>query len=127
MSDSTQPKFLPIGKKYKTAEPLHVILSDVPQVQHWIDIPADYSFDGATIPRCLWSLIGSPFDPQYMLAACVHDWYCEHTSQCYESRAIGDGVFFRLLAKAGVPKWKRSLMFLGVRLNSWFFYGRKAK
>jgi hypothetical protein len=119
-------KFMPCGELYETAEPLFVDLSDVTQVCHRVDIPQGYRFDGATIPRFLWSMIGSPFDPRFMLAACVHDWYCEHTSKCYESRAIGDGVFFRLLAKAGVPKWKRSLMFLGVRLNSWFFYGRKA-
>jgi hypothetical protein len=124
MSDSDKPKFIPVGGLYATAEDLRVELSEVPQVSHSVLIPAGYTFDGASIPRWLWSLIGSPFEPELMLAACVHDWYCEHTSQHYESRAIGDSVFFMLLRKAGVPVWRRRIMFLGVRANSFWFYGR---
>lgn len=111
----------------RTVATVFAPLRRIEGVIHWIEIPAGYRFDGASIPRCLWSLIGGPFDPQFALAACIHDWYCEHTSECYESRVIGDAVFFYLLRLAGVPKWKRTLMFLGVRLNSWFFYGRKSK
>lgn len=124
MSD---PQFIPMGDKYATAADLHVNISDVPQVQHWVHIPKGYVFDGASIPRSMWSVIGSPFEPRLMKAACVHDWYCEHTSHCYESRAIGDSVFFKLLAEAGVSPWRRRIMFVGVRLNSFWFYGRNLK
>lgn len=119
--------FLPSGSRYQTADDVEVVLSGVDQVLHWVSIPAGYTFDGASIPRCLWSLIGSPFDPDLILAACVHDWYCEHTANCYQSRVIGDAVFFYLLTKAGVARWRRVVMYLGVRLNSFWFYGRFAK
>ena len=119
--------FTPSGSGYQTADDLEVILSGVDQVLHWVTVPAGYHFDGASIPRCLWSLIGSPFDPDLILGACVHDWYCEHSANCYQSRVIGDAVFFYLLTKAGVAHWRRVLMYLGVRLNSFWFYGRFAK
>ncbi len=97
-------------------------------VFHAVQIPAGYRFDGASIPRLAWSVIGAPFDPQYCLAACVHDYYCEHSHESgdYQARVIGDAVFFALLAKANVPRWRRVLMYLAVRLNSWWFYGRHA-
>lgn len=116
--------FLPSGDKYQTGGTIYVNIEDVDQVTHCISVPTGYRFDGASIPRLLWSLIGSPFEPDLMVAACVHDWYCEHTANSYQSRVIGDAVFFYLLAKAGVPRWRRVVMYLGVRLNSYWFYGR---
>lgn len=123
----TPPAFVPYGTVYQTAGELHVVLSNVDRVFHWVTIPPGFRFDGASIPRCLWSLIGSPFEPDLMQAACVHDWYCEHTAGCYQSRVIGDAVFFYLLTRAGVPRWRRVLMYLGVRLHSFWTFGRFAK
>jgi hypothetical protein len=108
-------------------EDLEVSISKVPQVQYVVRIPAGYTFNGASIPKSCWLLIGTPFQPDYQLAACVHDWFCEHTADDYQSRVIGDATFFKLLTDANVPKWRRVLMYLGVRLNSFWFYGRKAK
>lgn len=127
LTTETPPAFVPDGNRYQTAGELHVVLSHVDQVFHWVTIPPGFRFDGASIPRCLWSLIGSPFEPDLMQAACVHDWYCEHTAECYQSRVIGDAVFFYLLTRAGVPRWRRVLMYLGVRLHSFWTFGRFAK
>jgi hypothetical protein len=108
-------------------EDLEVKVSEVPQVEYVVKIPAGYTFDGASIPKIAWLVVGSPFEPDFQLAACVHDWFCEHTADDYQSRVIGDATFFKLLTDANVPKWRRVLMYLGVRLNSFWFYGRKAK
>ncbi len=107
----------------KTLSTIFVTLRHQDGITHWSRY---LQATDSTEPRfqLAWSLIGGPFDPQFALAACIHDWYCEHTSDCYESRVIGDAVFFYLLRLAGVPKWKRTIMFLGVRLNSWWRYGR---
>ena len=123
----TPPAFIPDGDRYQTACELTVAIGNVPGTVHVVIIPRGYIFDGASIPRCLWSLIGSPFEPDLMQAACVHDWYCEHTTGCYQSRVIGDAVFFYLLTRAGVPRWRRVLMYLGVRLHSFWTFGRFAK
>lgn len=127
ISTEMRPAFLPVGDRYMTGGELHVVISGVDQVMHWVSIPPGYYFDGASIPRWLWSFIGSPFEPDLMTAACVHDWYCDHSSECYQSRVIGDAVFFYLLTKAGVARWRRVLMYLGVRLHSFWAYGRFAK
>ena len=108
----------------KTIASVFATVSHFDGVVHWVDIPVGYEFDGASIPRFAWSIIGAPFEPDFIKAACVHDWYCEHTPDDYQSRVIGDAVFFKLLRDAGVPKWRRTLMFLGVRIHSWWNYGR---
>lgn len=122
--------FEPHGPRHmRTTREVTVTIGHIPGVSHVVTIPVDYRFDGASIPRAAWSIIGAPFEPDFCLAACVHDWYCEHSHECgdYQARVIGDAVFFWLLAKAGVPCWKRVAMYLAVRLNSWWFHGRKAK
>lgn len=107
-------------KNMRTTDNVLVVVTDAHGIRHEINIPPGYSFDGASIPRAIWSFIGHPFDPTYTLAACVHDWYCDISSLSgdYQVRVIGDAVFFALLARAGVPSWKRSLMYCAVRLYS---------
>lgn len=107
---------------------LELKVLDLPGVEYVVRIPAGFTFDGATIPKVFWLIIGTPFDPRFQLAACIHDWFCVKSVEFkdYQARVIGDATFFKLLADAKVPKWKRALMYVGVRLNSFWFYGRKA-
>ena len=119
--------FEPAGDHlYRTVRMLRVHATSLPGVRHTVVIPAGFEFDGATIPKAAWAIIGSPFQPDFMVAACVHDWYCVHSLQmrCYQSRVIGDAVFFKLLADAGVPRWKRTLMYAAVRANTIVRYRR---
>jgi hypothetical protein len=78
-----------------------------------IAIPAGYHWDGATIPRPCWAIIGHPIDPQFALASLAHDWFCEH-SATRPIRVMGDAVFLWLLRDAGVPAWRHYAMFLAV-------------
>jgi len=78
-----------------------------------IAIPAGYHWDGATIPRPCWSIIGHPTDPQFALASLAHDWFCEH-SETRPIRVMGDAIFLWLLRHAGVPAWRHYAMFLAV-------------
>jgi len=91
-------------------------------ITHRVKLPVGYVFDGASIPRCVWSVIGHPFDPSFVVAACVHDWYCDQAKaqHDYQLRVIGDAVFFALLTKAGVPGWKRAAMYIAVRCHAFF-------
>ena len=86
-------------------------------ITHTVTLPRGYVFDGASIPRLAWSMIGHPFDPSFLVAAAVHDWYCDQAAQThdYQLRVIGDAVFFALLRRAGVSWLKRSAMYLAVR------------
>jgi hypothetical protein len=122
--------FTPAGSgKMRVTHEIYEQITYLHGVCHTVNIPPGYTFDGATIPRLAWIFIGAPFDPDFCLAACCHDWYCDESlkSKDYQARVIGDAVFFALLAKAGVPQWKRTAMYLAVRLNSWWRYGRVSR
>lgn len=108
--------------RMRLTEAVNVVVTDAYGIDHKVSIPQGFSFDGASIPRPVWSFIGHPFDSAFALAACVHDWYCDISALTgdYQTRVIGDAVFFALLARAGVPAWKRSLMYVAVRTYSFF-------
>lgn len=118
--------FQPDGPRYmRVTTPIWEDITNLPGILHAVEIPVGYRFDGASIPRLAWAIIGPPFEPDFCLAACVHDYYCDHSHEIgdYQARVIGDAVFFALLKKAGVPRWRRVLMYMAVRLNSWWFHG----
>ena len=75
------------------------------------------SWDGATIPRAFWSIIGHPLSTEFRWASYWHDRLCED-SRTIEDRTLADALFLKLLADAGVAKWRRLAMWLAVR-----FYG----
>lgn len=45
---------------------------------------------------------------------------------CYSERVLGDAVFFKLLRDYEVPRWKRTLMYIGVRVQGRFTWRKKA-
>ena len=80
-----------------------------------------YSWDGASIPRCLWWLFGKPLSPEFRLASLWHDRLCE-LAECVEDRVIADAVFLRLLRDAGVSEWRRLAMWTGVRVYCFYVW-----
>ena len=86
--------------------------------------PRMYTWDGASIPRPLWRIIGKPLDPRFALASLVHDWICEH-AETRPQRVFGDAVFLWLLRDAGVPAWRHYAMWLAV--SAWRRFVWRAK
>lgn len=124
MTDTNSILVEPAGpNRVRVVENICYAVAVYPGCLFGLEVPAGYEFDGASIPRALWSLIGSPFEPDYLKAACFHDWICEHAVR-YTHRTAGDEVFLQLLTDAGVPYWRRAVMFLGVRICSWTQRGR---
>jgi hypothetical protein len=80
-----------------------------------IPIPKGFKFDGASIPKAFWQLIGTPFDPDFIDAARTHDY-------CFLTRCVGFKManiqFYEDLKHAGVSAWKRQAMYQAV--NSMF-------
>ena len=74
-------------------------------------IPKDFEFDGASIPRIFWRIIGEPFDTKFIEASLVHDYLCR-IRYC---RKGADRKFRALLLKAKVKKWRATLMYVSVR------------
>ena len=77
-----------------------------------ITINKGFDFDGASIPKPLWSIIGSPFTGNYVRAALFHDglYAC-----CTLDRKLSDEIFLDLMKEDGVGYFKRYSMYLAVR------------
>ena len=77
-------------------------------------IPKGYCFDGATIPRFLWRVIGSKTDNTFLIAALIHDILCENHGYVNNDRNFSSKVFRALLISGGVGKVKAQVMYLAV-------------
>lgn len=73
-------------------------------------IPKGYKFDGATIPRFLWRIVGSNTQPEFLVGALVHDQLCEHHQYVGGDRRLSTLVFRALIEQAGVSKFKARIM-----------------
>ena len=77
----------------------------------WIDVPADYITDLASVPRVLWSVF--PPHGRYAKAAIVHDYLY---SNALGTKQWADSVFLEAMTVLNVPRWRRTAMYWAVRL-----------
>ena len=84
-----------------------------------ITVYKDFDFDGASIPRIFWTLIGSPTTGKYTKAACLHDAF--YASRVF-SRKQSDDLFLEAMKADGVGMIKRNLIYSAVRLGGWKAY-----
>lgn len=102
-------------KPFINKKELHVILYDYDTIaKYTFTIPKDYIWDGASIPRFFWRLIGSKTDPRFLIPSLIHDVLCENHSYVNNDRYFADKVFERLLHVSDVPAFSRWLMFHSV-------------
>ncbi len=96
-------------------EDLCILLEDVSikSNQYTIYIKKGFDFDGASIPRIFWSIIGNPISGKFNIAALVHD--ALYASQ-FIDRKICDEIFLNLMKVYNVSYLKRYSMFNAVRL-----------
>ncbi|MGH8437116.1 MAG: DUF1353 domain-containing protein [Pseudomonas sp.] len=86
----------------------------------WVNVPAGYLTDGASVPQVLWSLI--PPWGAYGQAAVVHDLVCEYLSITVDgqphavTRAECDAILLEAMAVLGVPVLKRQAIYQAVSL-----------
>lgn len=77
--------------------------------------------DGASIPRCLWTLVGPRFAPDTFPAALAHDaLYIAHLCK----RVEADAVFLDLLEECGCSWLKRRAYWAAVRVAGWIPRGK---
>lgn len=76
-----------------------------------IRVTAGTITDLASTPRILWAIF--PPHGQYAKAAIIHDYLYD---QAIGSKAFADELFFEAMGVLGVPRWRRELMYLAVRL-----------
>lgn len=86
---------------------------------HVVRVPAAFAYDGASIPRAFWPVVGSPFQPRFMRAALVHDWL-HHTHQT--SRREADLIFYELLLEDGVSPDTARTMYYAVSVAGGLYW-----
>jgi hypothetical protein len=89
-----------------------------------VKIPAGFVFDGASIPRLLWVTAGSPYQPQYIGPALIHDYiYTYHnTLKSKITRAQADSVFKQCLLLNKVHPFQANRMYAAVRTFGYFHW-----
>lgn len=127
LSGLCQPDSRPLSRtKYVLVTSYWVRVRDVETSYSFsIVIPAPFIYDGASIPRLAWSLLGLRPDGLIRAAAVVHDVLyaqkgpantLEGTAH-YFSREEADKLFLDLMLAAGVSKRRATLAYRAVR---WF-------
>jgi Protein of unknown function (DUF1353) len=89
-----------------------------PDGKKWIT-PADYSVDGASIPRAVWTLVGSPYTGDYRRASVVHDKACDDAVGNPGARREADRMFYHACRAGGCSIKQAMLLYIGVRFGAW--------
>lgn len=106
-----KPRLRPVPRKDR-----YLLLDDFRIQTRWglVVVPKLFRYDGASIPRIGWQLTYTPFHPDVMLAALVHDWlYLSHQF----SKETADLIFKDLLLESGVSETKAWIMYQAVKLG----------
>jgi hypothetical protein len=81
-----------------------------PAIKQWTT-PAGWKVDGASIPRALWTIVGSPFTGDYRRASVVHDYYCDVRTEPSERVHL---MFYNACRADGVGVVKANTLYYGV-------------
>ena len=85
----------------------------VDSIEQKISIKSGYKWDGASIPRYCWSIIGGKYMPRFREASLVHDYMYENG---LINKEVADRLFLELLDESSVKGIRRKLMYGAVRL-----------
>lgn len=86
-----------------------------PNGKRW-SAPAGSIINGASIPKPLWSVVGSPYTDDYRCASLVHDVACNDPTG---DRAEADRMFYFACLAGGCSESQARLLYLGVRIGAW--------
>ena len=101
---------------------LKVCLKDyIKNKQYEFKIPKGYCYDGASIPRFFWRVIGANTDNKFLISALIHDVLCEHHEYIDYDKSFSTNVFNALLESSGVNGFKRFWMKNSVALYQTIF------
>lgn len=86
------------------------ILDHINEKVYKFTIPKGYLYDGATIPKFFWRIIGANTDNRFIVPAMIHDQLCEHHDYVDNDRKLSTKVFDALLKVSKVHPFKRFWM-----------------
>ncbi len=102
-------------KPFENKTDIDVLLMDkINDKSYDFNIPKGYTWDGASIPRLFWRLIGSKTDNRFLIPSMIHDVLCENHHYVNNDRYFADKVFERLLYVSEVNAFSRWMIFHSV-------------
>lgn len=81
---------------------------------HSLEADPGFKTDGASIPRPLWSIVGSPFTGPYIGAAVIHDVGCDTHKYSWQ---VTHRMFYNAMRALGVSDDYAKAMYWGVRIG----------
>ena len=70
-------------------------------------VPKNYTWDGASIPRLCWRLIGPKTDPRFLIASMIHDTLCENHNYINNNRYLSTLILEKLCKTGGTSSISR--------------------
>ena len=100
----------------KIGKQSYLLLEDITvnSLGYQIKLLKGFDFDAASIPRILWSIIGSPFTGNYTTPAAIHDGL--YAGEILD-RKVCDDIFLDLMKQYKVSYLRRYTMYWAVRLG----------
>jgi len=92
-----------------------------PWGQEW-HVPEDSWLNGATIPRSLWSIVGSPFVGKHRRPSIIHDFFVgegDNPDVTDQQRKEADDMFYNACLDEGMSKKDAGVFYLGVSIGRW--------
>lgn len=93
-------------------------------INYKILIKKGLTFDGASIPRIAWRVIGHPFSMPLLVSALPHDGI--YVSELFPQKDC-DWIFLCLMQKVGINWVKRNTIYSAVRLFGWSVWRKHTK
>jgi len=88
-----------------------------PDNEEWV-APLGAVVDGASIPRALWTVVGSPYTGDYRRASIVHDVACEAAGGDAAARRKADRMIYHACIAGGCSVEQATVIYLGVRIGA---------
>jgi hypothetical protein len=90
-----------------------------------ITVRAGFDFDGASIPKFAWSIIGDPIALDILIAALLHDmFFCAHPKEF--PLALTNDLFLEVQQAIGSSWAKRNTATKAVQAAGWTRWGKTA-
>lgn len=89
-----------------------------------LKVKPKFDFDGASIPKALWGIIGSPMTGGYQRSACLHD--ALYASEYFDRKQCDD-LFLEAMESDGVGYFKRYAMYWAVRAAGGIVWNKHTK